>query len=160
MRGLLLGLTKVMLGMVVALLLMSLAGIVTVRYFMARLAVQPPKPIFENDTPIQSDINSATTSAATATLSPDSTPAAIATATPTPEPSASPEGYEAIIIQPIGMVLREGPGTSFERAGGIDYNETVIVLEESVDQEWMRVRLPDTGQEGWIKSGNTRRLNP
>lgn len=158
MRGLLLGFTKVMLGIVVALLLMSLAGVVTVRYFMARLAVQPPKPIFENDTPIRSEIDSATTSAATATPPPDSTPA-IATASPTPEPSASPEGYEAIIIQPIGMVLREGPGTSFERAGGIDYNETVIVLEESADQEWMRVRLPDTGQEGWIKSGNTRRLN-
>ncbi|ASC69269.1 hypothetical protein XM38_001960 [Halomicronema hongdechloris C2206] len=154
MRGLFLGLTKVMLGIVVALLLMSLAGVVTVRYFMARLAVQPPKPIFENDTPIRSNPESVTTAA----LPADSTPA-IATASPTPDPSASPEGYEAIIVQPIGMVLREGPGTTFQRAGGIDYNETVIVLEESADQEWMRVRLPDTGQEGWIKSGNTRRLD-
>jgi hypothetical protein len=42
--------------------------------------------------------------------------------------------------------------------GGVEYNETVVVLEESADKEWQRVRLEDGSQEGWIKAGNTERI--
>jgi uncharacterized protein YraI len=62
-----------------------------------------------------------------------------------------------VVIQPIGLVLREGPGTEFPQVGGVDYNEEIVVLEEPDDKSWIRVRAASNGQEGWVKAGNTRR---
>lgn len=62
------------------------------------------------------------------------------------------------MVQPIGLILREGPGTEHPQAGGVDYNEELIVLEEPADQGWIKVQVASSGQEGWVKAGNTRRL--
>jgi hypothetical protein len=32
-----------------------------------------------------------------------------------------------------------------------------VVLEESSDKNWQKVRLEDGQQEGWVKAGNTKR---
>lgn len=148
MRGFLIGLSKLVLGVTIALLLLSLAGVATARYFMARLSVLPPRPTFENDAPVQS----ATASTPTAQASAD--PAAKPTAESAPLP---PGAYEAVVVQPIGLVLREGPGTTFSQLGGIDYNAKITVLEESPDKQWMKVRVAESGQEGWVKAGNVRK---
>lgn len=153
MRGFLVGLSKLVLGVTVALLLLSLAGVATARYFMARLSVLPPRPTFENDAPPPAQ--SSPSNAAV----PKSTPAAAPAPTPSPTPTPSLEAgdYEAVVVQPIGLVLREGPGTTFAQLGGIDYNDKIIVLEDSPDKQWTKVRVVDSGQEGWIKAGNTRK---
>jgi len=65
----------------------------------------------------------------------------------------------ARITQPIGMVLRQGPSQDTTRIGGLYYNDEIIVIGESADGQWQNVRLPGSGVEGWIKSGNTERLN-
>ena len=39
--------------MFLAFVLLSLAGIATARYFMAKLSVLPPKPVYENDVALQ-----------------------------------------------------------------------------------------------------------
>ncbi|MBD2259784.1 SH3 domain-containing protein [Pseudanabaena sp. FACHB-2040] len=152
MKGFLTGLSKLVLGVVTALLLLSLAGVATARYFMARLAVLPPKPAFENDAlpqPPQTQAGEAEAAAAPAE------------AAPTPDPPPTPEleegAYEAVVVQPIGLVLREGPGTTFAQLGGIDNNDAVVVLEESPDNQWVKVRVTENGQEGWIKAGNIRK---
>jgi uncharacterized protein YraI len=46
-----------------------------------------------------------------------------------------------VVVQPIGLVLREGPGTEFPQVGGVDYNEDIIVLEEPDGKSWIRVRV-------------------
>jgi hypothetical protein len=43
--------------------------------------------------------------------------------------------------------------------GGIDYNTPVVVLEESQDGVWQKVRVVATEQEGWVKAGNVERNN-
>ena len=53
MKGFLLGVTKLILGVSVALVLLSLTGVATARYFMAKLSVLPPRPVFENDVALQ-----------------------------------------------------------------------------------------------------------
>lgn len=147
MKGFLVGLSKLVLGVVIALLMLSLAGVATARYFMARLAVLPSRPIFENDALPAAQANA---SAPTAAAAP--------TPTPTPTPAELPAGaYSAVVTQPIGLVLREGPGTTFAQLGGIDYNAKVVVLETSPDKQWLKVRLSEGSQEGWIKAGNVRK---
>jgi uncharacterized protein YgiM (DUF1202 family) len=150
MKGFVIGFTKLVFGVAIALLLLSMAGVATARYFMARLSVLPPKPVFENELPVQPPPEQA------------AAPAAVETA-PSPEPEVTPEpeleagSYKAVVIQPIGLVLREGPGTEFPQVGGVDYNEEIVVLEEPDDKSWIRVRAASNGQEGWVKAGNTRR---
>jgi uncharacterized protein YgiM (DUF1202 family) len=153
MKGFLVGLSKLVLGVVTALLLLSLAGVATARYFMARLAVLPPRPVFDNDASPQAP-QAAQPGAVEAVAVPTET--AAATPEPAPPPALEEGAYEAVVIQPIGLVLREGPGTTFGQLGGIDYNDAVVVLEESPDKQWVKVRVTENGQEGWIKAGNTR----
>jgi uncharacterized protein YgiM (DUF1202 family) len=68
------------------------------------------------------------------------------------------EGYPARVTQPIGLILRQEPSGEAARVGGIDFNQELTVLEEAPDGAWQRVRLAD-GAEGWIKGGNTEKLN-
>jgi uncharacterized protein YgiM (DUF1202 family) len=157
MRGFLTGLSKLVAGVILALMLFSLAGVATARYFMAKLSVLPPKPIFDNDAPAlrgTPDTPSTPTVAATAeTPEPEPEPAP----TPAATPDLPPGSYGAVVSQPIGLVLRAGPGTEYDRLGGVDNNVPVTVLKTSEDGEWLNIRVTATGQEGWIKGGNTRR---
>ena len=52
MKGFFIGLSKLVLGIAIALMLLSMAGVATARYFMGRLSVLPPKPIYEDETPV------------------------------------------------------------------------------------------------------------
>jgi hypothetical protein len=33
-----------------------------------------------------------------------------------------------------------------------------VVLEESPDKEWQRIRVEDGNREGWVKGGNTEKV--
>jgi uncharacterized protein YgiM (DUF1202 family) len=161
MKGFLVGLSKLILGVAIALVLLSMAGVATARYFMARLSVLPPKPIFEGEQPAQVITDAPVPEAETPpdTPSPDSTPVPVPEPAPVTEPEIPPDAYNAVVIQPIGLVMREGPGTNFPQVGGVDYESEVVVLEESSDQPWIRVQVVANGQEGWVKAGNTRRTD-
>lgn len=157
MKGCLVGLSKLTLGLTLALLLFTLAGVATARYFMAKLSVLPPKPVFDNDAPAVT----AAGPSPDAEPPPASTPVAVAAepeTTPVEPVDLPPGSYEAVVNQPIGLVLRSGPGTEFDRLGGLDNNTQLVVLKTSEDGEWLNVRIPGSGQEGWVKGGNTRRV--
>jgi len=152
MGRILVGTSKLILGVALALLMLSMAGVATARYFMARLSVLPPRPTFANDIPV-----------ASAPQSPpaEAVPSAAEAPEPLPEPeptAVTPNGYQAVVVQPIGLVLRSGPGTSYSQVGGVDYDTELTVLEDDPAQGWLRVQVTSNGQEGWIKAGNTRRL--
>ncbi|NER81193.1 MAG: SH3 domain-containing protein [Leptolyngbya sp. SIO1D8] len=157
MKGFLVGLTKLILGVSLALVLLSLAGVATARYFMAKLSVLPPKPVFNNDAVSGQVV--AETSATTETVT---TSVEAATSPPPevlPEAEKPPGSYDAVVVQPIGLVVRDGPGVQYEQLGGVDYNEQVLVLKTSEDGRWLNVRVESSGQEGWVKAGNTQNLS-
>jgi uncharacterized protein YgiM (DUF1202 family) len=160
MKGFFTGLSKLILGIAIALVLLSMAGVATARYFMGRLSVLPPVPLYGDEVP------SAPPPEAVPPADPAAAPVAQVEpppeATPTVEPpppdlALEPGSYSAVVVQPIGLVMREGPGVEFPQVGGVDVNEAVVVLEEPADQAWVKVRVVSNGQEGWVKSGNTRR---
>lgn len=158
MKGLLEGLTKLFLGVLLAFILLSFAGVATARYFMAKLSVLPPKPSFDND--FRQGQQATEVSSPAAPASPaqaQATPAATATAVPAISPDP-PGSYQAVVVQPIGLILRAGAGLEHGQIGGVDYNEELLVLKLSADERWMNVRL-DNGQVGWVKAGNTQRLS-
>jgi uncharacterized protein YgiM (DUF1202 family) len=154
MKGFFIGLSKLVLGIAIALMLLSMAGVATARYFMGRLSVLPPKPIYEDEMPVAPAAPAAAVPVAPAA---PAAPAPAVEPPPVVEPPLEPGAYNATVIQPIGLVLREGPGVEFPQVGGVDDNEAVVVIEEPTDKSWVKVRVVSSGQEGWVKAGNTRR---
>ena len=74
MKAFFLGLTKLILGVSMALVLLSLSGVATARYFMAKLSVLPPKPVFENDVALQTQETATPAEAQPAPAAPAPTP--------------------------------------------------------------------------------------
>jgi hypothetical protein len=68
-----------------------------------------------------------------------------------------PNAYRASVTWPEGLSLRAEPDADAERIGGIENKAMIIILEDSADGQWQRVRLPWNDQEGWIKGGNTQK---
>lgn len=154
MKGFFIGLSKLILGIAIALMLLSMAGVATARYFMGRLSVLPPKPLYGDEVPAPPAEPAA---APTEALAPAPAAPAPAVEPPPEKPALEPGAYNALVVQPIGLVMREGPGVEFPQVGGVDVNEAVVVLEEPADKTWVKVRVVSNGQEGWVKAGNTRR---
>ncbi|MEO1144299.1 MAG: SH3 domain-containing protein [Cyanobacteria bacterium J06638_22] len=152
------GVAKFFLGFVLAIAIIFFAGVTTARYFVNRLTEAPPRPVFPNDAPPPSEPAAEPAEAvAVAPASPEESALEAAVApepTPSPEPTPNPENVERVVV-PIGLILREDATQASAQIGGIPYDGEVEVLDSSPDGEWQRVRVLDSGQEGWIKSGNT-----
>lgn len=144
------GVFKFIVGFFLAILILAGATVATALYFAARLSELPKRPTFPNDNP-QAKIAAKPV-----------TPQAAVTPTPTPTPEAEklePGAYRAIVTQPIGLILRDTPSTEANRIGGIAYQEKVVVLGESDDKQWQKVRvLTDRDRTGWVKGGNTEKV--
>ncbi|MBC6423407.1 MAG: SH3 domain-containing protein [Hormoscilla sp. SP5CHS1] len=123
--------TQLLLGLAIAIVLVLAGCLASARYFMTKMTALPPKPMFANDTPGGKKQDS----------------------------GLPPGTYEARVTWPEGLILRDRPSYNSLRIGGIGYNERVLVLGESSDKVWQRVRVSDNFQEGWIKGGNTARTN-
>jgi uncharacterized protein YgiM (DUF1202 family) len=54
------------------------------------------------------------------------------------------------------LIVRSSPTMSGGRAGGVYYNDKIIILEEK--DGWQKIRTT-SGVEGWVKSGNTAKVN-
>lgn len=77
-----------------------------------------------------------------------------------PETEDLPAGaYQGKVTWSTGLSLRSDPSTDAERVGGVDYNADLIILSTSNDNQWQKVRVPSSGQEGWVKSGNVQKVN-
>ncbi|MEB3280753.1 MAG: SH3 domain-containing protein [Lyngbya sp.] len=141
---------KFLVGFFLALVILAGASVAAALYFAARLTELPERPSFANDNP----------QAATASNPPKPNPSPTPTPTPTPAAPKLPEGaYRAVVVQPIGLILRDSPSYEATRIGGVGYEEKVIVLEESEDKNWQRVQAEeDSNRVGWVKGGNTERL--
>lgn len=147
------GVTKFFFGVVLAAAILFGAGVALTRYLLARLATPPPRPVFAND-PSPEAVPPAPEVEAAVEAPPEEAPPAESP----PAESPAPEGYAARVIQPIGLILRQEPSTEAAQIGGIEYNQTITVLEDSEDGSWQRVRLSN-GAEGWVRGGNTEQAN-
>ncbi|MDZ8080546.1 MAG: SH3 domain-containing protein [Nostoc sp. DcaGUA01] len=164
------GLAKYILGFFLAIAVLIGSGVAVALYFMNRTGIPPAKPIFSNDSPsVKAQAPKATepggkpTSTPTSTKSPSSptpTPTSTESPQPTPSPTPLPSGaYRGRVSWADGLSLRAQPNQDAERIGGVGFNQKIIVLEESEDKAWQKIRLEDSGQEGWVKAGNTEKTN-
>lgn len=152
-------LTKFLLGFFLAIALLVGGGVALALYFMSTTNAPPPKPVFAND---KSTVR-ATRPPSSNTAKPIPLPTTRPSAKPTPSKTGSnaplePLAYKARVTWSQGLSMRSQPNQDAERIGGLDYNQKIVVLEQSADKNWQRVRVENSEQEGWIKAGNTERL--
>ena len=157
---------KFILGFLLAMAILVGSGVATALYFMNRSALTPPKPVYANDNPQVK---------AQAPKTPDPngiTPSPSPTPTPTPTPTTTekanadesteplpPGAFPARVTWSQGLSLRSEPKAESERVGGAGFNQKVIVLEESDDKVWKKIRIEDSNQEGWVKAGNLQQVD-
>ncbi|HAC63522.1 MAG TPA: peptide-binding protein [Cyanothece sp. UBA12306] len=137
-----------------------------------RLNIDPPKPTFAEEKPKPKET---TKSKPKAQETAKKTKEEVAAKKPEPEPSPEveenkeeettqeteelPQGaYKASVNWPQGLSLRAEPGQDADRIGGVGYQSELIILKTSSDGDWQKVRLPRSGQEGWVKAGNVDKL--
>lgn len=70
-----------------------------------------------------------------------------------------PNAYYANVTWSEGLSLRAEPSMDADRIGGVGYNARILILEDSADQQWQKVRIPGSEQEGWVKAGNIKRVS-
>ena len=166
------GIVKLTLGIFFALMIMALVGVAATRYFIARLTAVPPKPAFANDTEetygapinqpeaeLEAELKPLGEEAPPpAEPKPEAAPAEQPAEATSETPAEEAEGYTARVTQPIGLILRQDPSQDAEHIGGIEYESELVVLGESDDGNWQKVKLSND-QVGWVKAGNTEPLN-
>lgn len=167
---------KFILGFFLAISVLAGAGTATALYLMNKTSALPSKPVFVNDlpslkaqVPTSALIGSTATTPIESSKQPQTKPPVnskpTSTASPTPSPKAKsekslpPGAYSARVTWRQGLVMRTQPQQGAERLDGVGYNEKVIVLEESADKTWQKIRSQNGSQEGWVKAGNTRKVD-
>lgn len=158
------GVAKFVLGVSLALAILAGGSAAVALYFMYRVTTHPPKPTFANEL----NQKPKAAPAPEKQVQPEmSNPARAARAESTSEEadsetnsteSLAPGTYRARVSWEKGLSLRAEPGAGAERIGGLEYNQQIVVLEESPDKNWQRVRLSDSDREGWIKAGNIEKI--
>ena len=73
--------------------------------------------------------------------------------------SIPPNAYYANVTWSEGLSLRAEPSIDADRIGGVGYNAKILILEDSADKRWQKVRIPGSQQEGWVKAGNIERAS-
>lgn len=151
-------LAKFILGFFIGIFLL-MGSTVGIGYFLlSRLSTPPQKPIFAEER-IKVKPNAKNKKVSTAKNVASSTSKPTPTPTTTDASKVEPGLYKARVIWNGGLSLRQEPNIDSERVGGVGYNETLVVLEESSDKKWQRVRLENGEQVGWIKSGNVEKVD-
>ncbi|AFZ58268.1 SH3 domain-containing protein [Anabaena cylindrica FACHB-243] len=152
------GVFKYILGFLLAIAVLLGSGLTVALYFVNRTAIPPERPKFANDNPKpKPDKPKAIQVKANPKSSPESTP------TPTPTPTESPKSlppgaYQGLVTWPQGLSMREQPTMDAKSVGGVSANQKVIILEESQDKNWQKIRVEGSDQEGWVKAGNTKKV--
>ncbi|MTJ10970.1 MULTISPECIES: SH3 domain-containing protein [unclassified Anabaena] len=153
-------LLKFILGFVLAIAVLLGTGLTVALYFVNRTAVAPPKPMFANDNPSSNTPKpkASVKPLAGGKATPKSSPKPKPTPTPTESSDSLPPGaYQGTVTWPQGLSIRSEPDANSQSTGGVAGNKEVIILEESADKKWQKIRIPDTNQEGWVKAGNIKR---
>ena len=146
-------LVKLILGFVIAITLLVSGSVALALIFINRASSPPPKPIFANDSSTVKKTANITKPKAS-TLATKNAPKS----KPSPSPLAS-GSYPARVTWNQGLSLRAEPSLDAERIGSLDYNQKIVVLQQSKDEKWQQIRLDDSELQGWVKAGNTERVN-
>ena len=141
-------------------------------FYISKMATNPKKPIFTEEIEPLPDIEvkdgdsktndeSSTATEVITEIPPDEIPPDEIPPDEIPPPAEEllpANAYKARVTWPQGLSLRAEPDVNSARIGGIGFDAEIIIIKESSNKRWQKVRLPWSQQEGWVKGGNTKRV--
>ncbi|GAB4314639.1 MAG: hypothetical protein Kow0091_21710 [Geminocystis sp.] len=129
-------------------------------FFLTQVSGNPPKPSFPEENSAVEEIPQPDESSNQAETATEETAKETQETTTNEETEDLPEGaYRGKVIWSTGLSLRAEPGIDSERIGGVGYNWEIIILGTSDDGGWQKIRIPSSGQEGWVKAGNIEKID-
>lgn len=146
-------------GFILGILIFSGVSLGAAYFVYTKLANIPPKPVYAGEQPAPPAVAVKTSPPLPVASQPKQTPTTSPSPSPTPQPveaSLQPGTYKAQVLR--GLNIRSEPSAESQRLGGLYYKDQIIVLQSNNDQSWQKIRVVTTGQEGWIKSGNIKKL--
>lgn len=153
------GITKFLIGFLLAIAILIGGGVGAALYFMSRASTYPPKPVFVNDLPtVKRQHPPAATSKSRTQPTTKASSKPTPKQTPTPSKPLEAGAYKARITWSGGLSLRSKPQQDAELIDGLSYNQEIVILAESPDKSWQKIRLENGQQQGWIKAGNVQRI--
>lgn len=127
-------------------------------FFLTSVATNPPKHLFAEEKPTPEKKETAKAKPAVKKETPKAEE--VKKQDPSSDTQKLPAGaYKAKVTWSTGLSLRAEPNTGAQRVGGVGYNAEIIILSTSADKQWQKVRIPSSGEEGWVKSGNVVKIN-
>lgn len=148
------------LGFIIGIALIAGSAVGAAYYYFTKVSSSvPEKPLYSEE---------ATTATVAQQLAEDETQLELESLSnvdrpePITEPvteSIPPNAYYANVTWSEGLSLRAEPNIDAERIGGVGYNARILILEESADKRWQKIRIPGSEQEGWVKAGNIKRAS-
>ena len=151
-------------GFILGVSLLVAGSATTAYFFFTKMANNPPRPVFAEEKQKQ-EIEKKTTTASSTEEKSKLKETETSEKTPTEPPAKDnrrkklpPGAYYAIVNWPQGLSLREQPSIEANRIGGVGYKWKIMILGESNDKQWQRIRIPSSGQEGWVKAGNVDKV--
>ncbi len=155
------GFFQFILGFILGVILLVAGSVGAAYYFFNRMASAPAKPVFSEETLPESELETPSAEATSASETSSAQPKIVTTPEPKSEEKEEklPAGaYRATVTWPNGLSLRAQPSLDAERLGGIDYNTEVVILGYSDDKVWQQIRLGN-GDKAWIKAGNVEKID-
>ena len=153
-------------GFIIGILILAGGSAFLGYYFFSKMSATPDKPIFTEELPPEeTQAKSETTASKDASASNNNSSNQAAGTKPFLEGQESDSeqleagAYKARVTWPRGLILRDTPSTESTRIGGVAHNREIVILEESQDGRWQKIRIPGSNQTGWIKAGNIQRVN-
>jgi Bacterial SH3 domain len=159
---------KTFTGLLLAAALLAVGSYFAVNYAYNQLTQLPPKPTFPNDNPNFIKKNKSKSTGKNITLpqkedeklddgksgdKPGEKPKAKEEPKLKPLPAVA---FEGRVSYPQGLVLRNSAAQDSGTIGGLEFNETLTVVETSPDGEWQKVRT-SKDKEGWVRGGNIQK---
>jgi Bacterial SH3 domain len=150
-------LAKTFTGLLLAIAVLSVGGYFALNYAITQFTKLPPKPTFPNDNPNYVKKNKSKSNDKNLTLPKDAPVKEKDKEKEEPKPKPLPAGaFEGRVTFTQGLVLRDAAGRDSGTIGGLEYNESLTVLETSSDGEWQKVRT-SKNKEGWVRGGNIQK---
>jgi hypothetical protein len=150
-------LLRFILGFTLAIAILICGGGTIALYFMNRTSIPPTKPIFAHDHPVPKPKLHPKPKREIASTKRKPSPSPSPKPSPTQSPDALPPGASrGVVIWPEGLSLRAEPNQDAEKIGGVGSNQKVIILQESDDKAWKKIRAEGSEESGWVKSGNIK----
>ena len=155
---------KTLTGLLLAAALLAVGSYFAVNYAYNQLTQLPPKPTFPNDNPNFIKKNKSKSIGKNIALpqkddeKPDGDKVGEKPKTKE-EPKLKPlpaGAFEGRVSYPQGLVLRNSAAQDSGTIGGLEFNETLTVIETSPDGEWQKVRT-NKDKEGWVRGGNIQK---